>query len=280
MTLGLEVIKFMLEQHEDNVPIIQRWIDKWLWRGYRLLTLIGMMMDYMLPNKVMSWSEAWGVYFEQAGGALFKDLERYGIRPPKYVEQTTIGKEHITHQVWGAFYQYSKATNFHTWIPGDEELNWLSEKYPDTFDKYYRPRFEFWREQQAKGERFYNDTLPHLCQVCQVPAIFTEPDDPTKLSLRSLVHEGERYHFCSDGCCDIFKNEPVKYIQAWLPVHQIYQGNCEGGDVETVVQKYYHIKSGVDNLEYLGSPEHQRWLALKGQTPPTAAPADKSLGAA
>ncbi|KPM63249.1 phenol 2-monooxygenase [Pseudomonas putida] len=280
MTLGLEVVKFMLEQHEDNVPIIQRWIDKWFWRGYRLLTLIGMMMDYMLPNKVMSWSEAWGVYFEQAGGALFKDLERYGIRPPKYVEQTTIGKEHITHQVWGAVYQYSKATNFHTWIPGDEELNWLSEKYPDTFDKYYRPRFEFWREQQAKGERFYNDTLPHLCQVCQLPAIFTEPDDPTKLSLRSLVHEGERYHFCSDGCCDIFKNEPVKYIQAWLPVHQIYQGNCEGGDVETVVQKYYHIKSGVDNLEYLGSPEHQRWLALKGQTPPTAAPADKNLDAA
>jgi phenol hydroxylase P3 protein len=29
------VIKFMLEQHEDNVPIVQRWIDKWFWRGYR-----------------------------------------------------------------------------------------------------------------------------------------------------------------------------------------------------------------------------------------------------
>ncbi|HCP04320.1 MAG TPA: phenol 2-monooxygenase, partial [Pseudomonas sp.] len=31
MTLGLEVIKFMLEQHEDNVPIVQHWIDKWFW---------------------------------------------------------------------------------------------------------------------------------------------------------------------------------------------------------------------------------------------------------
>jgi hypothetical protein len=33
MTLGLEIVKFLLEQHEDNVPIVQEWIDKWFWRG-------------------------------------------------------------------------------------------------------------------------------------------------------------------------------------------------------------------------------------------------------
>jgi hypothetical protein len=38
------------------------------------------MMDYMLPKRVMSWKEAWEIYFEQNGGALFKDLARYGIR--------------------------------------------------------------------------------------------------------------------------------------------------------------------------------------------------------
>ena len=178
MTLGLEVIKFMLEQHEDNVPIIQRWIDKWFWRGYRLLTLVGMMMDYMLPNKVMSWSEAWGVYFEEAGGALFKDLERYGIRPPKHVEEANIGKDHISHQAWSIFYQYSQATNFHTWMPTDEELDWLSAKYPDTFDKIYRPRFEHWRALQEKGERFYNPTLPMLCQICQIPLVVQRAGRP------------------------------------------------------------------------------------------------------
>ena len=276
MTLGLEVIKFLLEQHEDNVPIIQRWIDKWFWRGYRLLTLVGMMMDYMLPNKVMSWSEAWGVYFEEAGGALFKDLERYGIRPPKYVEEANIGKEHITHQAWSIFYQYSQATNFHTWMPTDEELDWLSEKYPDTFDSLYRPRFEHWRALQEKGERFYNPTLPMLCQICQIPLAFSEPDDPTTLSHRSAEHAGERYHFCSDGCCDIFQYEPEKYIQAWLPVHQILQGNCGGADVESVVRDYYNIMPGEDNFEYLGSTEHRRWQDWhpndKGSTP--ASPAD------
>jgi phenol hydroxylase P3 protein len=98
----------------------------------------------------------------------------------------------------------------------------------------------------------------------------TEKDDPTVFSHRQIKHEGERYHFCSDGCCDIFKNEPKKYIQAWLPVHQIYQGNCGGADVATVVEKYYHIVPGVDNMEYIGSPDHQRWLDIKGLKPLSA----------
>ena len=33
MTLGLGALKFMLEQDEGNVPIIQDWLDKWFWRG-------------------------------------------------------------------------------------------------------------------------------------------------------------------------------------------------------------------------------------------------------
>ena len=58
MTLGLECIKFMLEQDPDNLPIVQRWLDKWFWRGIRMLSLVGSMMDYMLPKKVMSWKVA------------------------------------------------------------------------------------------------------------------------------------------------------------------------------------------------------------------------------
>ena len=99
-----------------------------------------------------------------------------------------------------------------------------------------------------------------------MPTLFTEMGEPTKLSHRQMNYEGERYHFCSEACCDIFKHEPEKYVQAWLPVHQIYQGNCEGGDVETVVQKYYHINIGEDNFEYVGSPDHKRWLSIKGKS--------------
>ncbi|MFC7050131.1 aromatic/alkene/methane monooxygenase hydroxylase/oxygenase subunit alpha [Emcibacter nanhaiensis] len=258
MTLGLEIIKFMLEQDERNIPLVQQWMDKWFWRGTRLLALVAMMMDYMLPKRIMSWKEAWDIYFVEAGGALFEDLARYGIKPPKHAETATREAEHISHQAWGIFYNYTHAAGFHTWIPEDEELDWLSEKYPNTFDKYYRPRFEYWREEEKAGRRFYNNTLPMLCQTCQIPMGFTDMDDPTTVVFRNSTYKGDQYHFCSDGCKEIFDNEPEKYVQAWLPVHQIYQGNCGGADIEDVL-KWYGLNLGSDNLDYNGSPEQKLW---------------------
>lgn len=266
MTLGLEVIKFMLQQDEANVPIVQRWIDKWFWRGYRLLSLVSMMMDYMLPRKIMSWQEAWEIYFEEQGGALFEDLARYGIRLPKYHDVASKEKSRLSHEVWAVFYNYTHAAAIHTWDVDEEHKSWLSEKYPDTFDKYYRPRLDFWADEAAKGNRFYNNALPQLCNVCQIPMAFTEPDDPTKICFRSSEHKGDTYHFCSDGCKDIFDHEPEKYVQAWLPVHQIFQGNCGGAGIEDVL-KWYHLNPGVDNMDYAGSPEDKMWREWTGGKP-------------
>jgi len=273
MTLGLECIKFLLEQDPDNVPIVQKWIDKWFWRGYRVLTLVSMMMDYMLPKKIMSWKEAWEIYFVQNGGSLFNDLGRYGIRMPKYWEETVTSADRLSHEAWNAFYNFSAATNFNPWCPSEENMAWLSEKYPVTFDKYYRPRFEYYREQQNQGKRFYSTTLPMLCQTCQVPLFFSEPADATKICYRETDYDGNKYHFCSDGCKDIFCNEPEKYVQAWLPVHQIYQGNCFNPGVDPTVMdfnpleevlKYYHFNPGHDNMAYEGSPDEANWLKWKG----------------
>ena len=283
MTLGLEVVKFILEQDPDNVPIVQKWIDKWFWRGYRLLGLVGMMMDYMLPKRVMSWGEGWEMYFEKSAGALFADLARYGIRMPKHWEVSVKEKGRVSHEIWSVLYNYGAATALHTWIPSDEELDWLSAKYPDTFDRLYRPRYEYWREQKKQGKRFYNKTLPMLCQTCQIPMIFTEPDDPTKICYRETEYNGDKYHFCSDGCKDIFMDEPEKYVQAWLPVHQIYQGNCFPDDVDPSapgfdplmeVLKWYHINFGHDNLDYEGSPDEQNWIKWKGLAPSEPAAPD------
>ena len=274
MTLGLEVIKFILEQDPANVPIVQRWIDKWTWRGYRVLTLVAMMMDYMLPKRTMSWKEAWEVYFEENGGALFKDLARYGITMPKCAEQIALEKDHLSHQAWSTFYNYAAAANFHTWMPDEDEMAWLSSKYPESFDKHYRPRYEFWREQAAKGNRFYNKTLPMLCQTCQIPMLFTEPGDATTICYREVDYKGDKYHFCSDHCKEIFEHEPEKYVQAWLPVHQIYQGNCfpegtdptvEGFDPLAAVLKYYNLEHGRDNLDFDISEDKKNFAEWRGQ---------------
>ncbi|WP_261543426.1 aromatic/alkene/methane monooxygenase hydroxylase/oxygenase subunit alpha [Burkholderia multivorans] len=274
MTLGIECIKFMLEQDPDNVPIVQRWIDKWFWRGYRLLTLVAMMMDYMQPKRVMSWRESWEMYAEQNGGALFKDLARYGIREPKGWQDACEGKDHISHQAWSTFYGFNAASAFHTWVPSDEEMAWLSAKYPASFDRYYRPRFEYWGEQAKAGNRFYMKTLPMLCQTCQIPMLFTEPGNPTKIGARESDYLGNKFHFCSDHCKDIFDHEPQKYVQAWLPVHQIYQSNCfppdadpraEGFDPLAAVLDYYEVETGRDNLDFDGSEDQQNFAAWRGQ---------------
>lgn len=273
MTFGLEIIKFLLEQDPDNVPIVQKWLDKWIWRGYRLLTIVAMMMDYMLPKRTMSWREAWEIYFEENGGALFKDLSRYGIKMSECTKTIALEKDHMPHQAWSIFYNYSKAAAFHTWIPDEKEMDWFSSKYPNSFDQYYRPRFDYWKEQEQKGNRFYNNTLPMLCQVCQIPMAFTEPGDPTKICYRETTYKDDKYHFCSDHCCDIFKNEPEKYIQAWLPVHQFYQGNCfpEGTDTSAedfdplaALLDYYHLKDGEDNGDFNGSPDQRNFEMWQG----------------
>ena len=276
MTLGIECIKFMLEQDPGNVPIVQRWIDKWFWRGYRLLTLVGMMQDYMLPKRVMSWKEAWEMYAEENGGALFRDLARYGIREPAGWKEACEGKDHISHQAWNTFYNYAAAAPFHTWVPEDSELKWLSEKYPTSFDKYYRPRLEHFRAEQQAGKRFYNTTLPMLCTTCQIPMVFTEPGDPSKICYRESTYLGDKYHFCSDGCKHVFDDEPEKYVQSWLPVHQIYQGNCfkegtdptkEGFEPLAAVLDWYGINVGRDNFDFEGSEDQKNFDAWRGNSP-------------
>ena len=48
-------------------------------------------------------------------------------------------------------------------------------------------------------------------------------------------------------------------VQAWLPVHQIYQGNCGGATIPDVLAWYKMTPN--DGGEYLGSRDNKNWLA-------------------
>ena len=87
--------------------------------------------------------------------------------------------------------------------------------------------------------------------------LFTELGDPQTLCQRQSDYEGERYDFCSDGCQWIFDREPEKYVQAWLPVHQVYQGACGGTTIPEVLA-WYGMQEG-DGGEYEGSPDQVSW---------------------
>lgn len=263
MTLGLEAVRFMLEQDEDNVPIVQAWIDKWFWRSYRVTALVAAMMDYLLPRKFMSWKEAFELYFEeQMLNGLFPDLKFYGIRPPLHVEQAVAEKEYLSHQVYWVLYSFTYAAMFHTTVPSKDELDWFSEKYPETFDAHFRPLWERAGEVQEQGGRFYYLGLPQLCQVCQIPMAFTEPGNPTKHVQHRSEYRGESYWTCSEGCKWIFEREPERYVQAWLPVHEIYKGNCGGPSVPEVLAWY---GDQGDSGELIGSADWRHWHDWHGR---------------
>ncbi len=264
MTLGLEAIKFMLEQDEDNLPIVQAWLDKWFWRGYRLVGVIAGMMDYMHPKRVMSWKEAFELYFEQQMmNGLFKDLEYYGIRPPLHVQDAIAEKEILSHQIHWLFYQLSHVAAFNTTAPNAEDEAWLSEQYPDTYPQIYKPMYDKAKQIMADGGRYFYQGLPQLCTVCQLPMTFSVPGDPHTIQQLQSEYEGERFDFCSAGCQWIFEREPEKYRQSWLPVPQVLQGNCGGATIPEVME-WYGYQPG-DSGEYLGSVDHQNWLAWHGE---------------
>src|SRR3546814_7908112 len=85
-------------------------------------------------------------------------------------------------------YQWSFGTAFHAWIPNEQDMDWLSRKYPDTFDRYYRPRWEHIKKMAASGTPYANYGLAKLCQTYQLPAVFSETGDPPR---RSEDHTSE-----------------------------------------------------------------------------------------
>ena len=87
--------------------------------------------------------------------------------------------------------------------------------------------------------------------------VYSEPGDVTTSSIRHSEFNGERFNTCSDGCKWIFEREPEKYVQAWLPVHQIYQGNCGGATVPEVLE-WSGLRDG-DSGEYLTSADKALW---------------------
>ena len=64
--------------------------------------------------------------------------------------------------------------------------------------------------------------------VGQPPQPQTEPDDPQTQCVRIVESHGTKHHCCSDGCADIFRGEPEKYVQALIPPQQVYRGEAGG----------------------------------------------------
>lgn len=252
---GIALVKFLLQQDAANLPVVQRWIDKWFWRSFRLMPLVAMLQDYMLPKRMASWKEAWEEFVEAPVNELFAELAALGLRKPTGWAQACDAKSHLSHQAWNAFYGYGHALAFHTWVPQQDELAWLDRKYPESFDRWYRPRLTHYAQREAAGRRYFNHALPMQCQVCQQPMIFTEHGNPRWVAYRDTQHAGESFHFCSDHCAGIFAHEPDKYVQAKLASHQILQAQQGGTDLLQASLAGCGVIVGRDNGEFRTSED-------------------------
>ncbi len=259
--LGIEAVKFLLQQDPLNVATVQRWVDKWFWRSFRLMPLVAVLQDYMVPKRVYSFAESWNEFVEAPVNALFAELASYGLKKPAGWEQACDAKNHLSHQTWNAFYGYGDALAFHTWVPGAEELEWLDRKYPEIFDHWYRPRLTHYAQLEAAGQRFHNHALPMQCQVCQQPMIFTEMGSPRWIAYRETQHDGQHFHFCSDSCETIFSNEPDKYVQSRLPSHEILHAH-RGDKLEDALRSSIAamgVVIGQDNGSFDGSVDQKNF---------------------
>jgi len=91
--------------------------------------------------------------------------------------------------------------------------------------------------------------------------VFTEPGDPTMSCHREVDYKGEKYHFCSDGCKDIFEHEPEKYIQSWLPMPALFSEL--DGDIGAWMD-WVGLRNGVDNGDYVGSQDQVNFDKWRG----------------
>ena len=101
------------------------------------------------------------------------------------------------------------------------------------------------------------------CQVCVSTIKFNEPGDPMEMCFRETTYQGEKVHFCSDHCQEIFENEPEKYIEAWLPMQQLFQAPLFG-DLPGWMD-WVSLRAGKDNGDYEGSEDQQNFEAWRAK---------------
>ncbi len=202
-----------LLQDDRNIPLIQDAFDKWSWRIHTSFGVgNSLFADYFVTNRLESAKEMsmrWLV--DEFYGGLYQKLEPYGIKLPKHIDRIISDQDWLSHSAaiylfgaWPVFY--------HRFDPMTaKDMDWFEKKYPGWYEHYG----SFWEAYNQMtdpedGALIIKELggLPNFCQVCQLPTIFPRPDNNTG---RSHVHNGENYIFCSEGCEEIFINDPGHY---------------------------------------------------------------------
>lgn len=208
MAIGQSTIRSLLEADDRNIERIQYWFDKWFWLTHRGAGVpSSLLIDYFGRNKAMSFKDAYNRYVVQNFvGGMIEDLDSFGLKAPWSLDIAVREVEDISHSLFRTLYMYKGVLFSKMFAPNQADHEFLHASYSHFGERHGK----FW-DDVAAGDTKDMAVLPMLCQVCQFPAMFPTPEEP---SIQVREYQGSVYSFCSEPCAWIFDNEPVRYSKS------------------------------------------------------------------
>ncbi|HEX3426988.1 MAG TPA: toluene monooxygenase [Acidimicrobiales bacterium] len=192
-------------------PVRAQWtIDKTFWISARLFSILtGPAMDYYTPlehrkQSYKEFMEEWII------DQFIRTLQDYGLKKPWYWDEFMEGLDIWQHSLHMGVWFWRPTV---WWKPvagvSPEERDWLNEKYPETWEKLYGPIWDTIIDNVNRGliaEKTLPETLPWLCNLCQLPICTFSKSMSGKWRVRDypLENNGYTYHFCSKACRQIW----------------------------------------------------------------------------
>jgi toluene monooxygenase system protein A len=202
-------------------------LDKMWWRSWHIFAILtGVSMDYLTPlearrHSFKEFMEEWIMdQFE-------KNLEEFGLDRPWYWDDFVDEMDWLHHSFELGLYTYRQTLWFDMPMPGPNEREWLSEKYPGWSDSF-QPQWE-WIENawKTKGEiATLPYSIPAICNLCHIPCTMRPGTDFRKVPARTWEYEGRRYLFCSAPCKWIFQQQADLYKSHMSVVDRLFMGDA------------------------------------------------------
>ena len=236
--IGLPVLRVVLEHDREYAQYL---VDKWFWRSFRLFAVVtGFAMDYLTPleHRTQSFKEFMNEWILDQ---FQRSLDELGLERPWYFNQFIEALDCYHHMVYASAYTYRATVWFDFALPGPEERAWLLAKYPATwsmFDPIWERISARWRQSGPDVEWYAHGATPvTFCRLCQLVLC---GGTPLKNSAETLVHEEQKYVFCSEPCAWIFRTEHARYAAHKDVVMRILHGEAPANLIE-LVRKYFSL---------------------------------------
>ncbi|MET0594778.1 MAG: YHS domain-containing protein [Polyangiaceae bacterium] len=237
--IGLPVLTKVIER---DPAYAQYLLDKWFWRAWHLFAVVtGFSMDYLTP--VEHRSRSFKEFMEEwILDQYVRSIEELGLKKPWYWDIFLNSLDYYHHMVYASAYSYRATVWFDLVVPGPDDRAWLAEKYPkswSSFDGIWQTVTEHWQEADIGNDFAVHGTaIVSFCNLCQ---LVLSAGTPQKNSATSVIHDGNKYMFCSEPCRWIFERERERYAGHRDVVKRVLAGEAPANLV-AILRHYFGLR--------------------------------------